>query len=456
MSVRALRSTVPVHLILGCLVAAAAGLAASAARAQTGIALATTRAVGGVSIEADGVLENTTIEAVGELRRLRAESMQPVPDELSESSAMRKVSLRRMEAAIDRIQREGGELSDEIKYLAGLTQVRYVFVYPEENDIVLAGPGEAWTLDARGNIVGVESGRPVMLLDDLLVALRTARGAARTTISCSIDPQPEGVARAQQFLGALRGISDPAAVSIQVEQLLGPQVISVHGVPPTSHFARVMVAADYRMKRIAMQLEPSPLRELPSFMQMIRGGGRASMMPRWWLTPDYEGVLRDEEGLAWELVGSGVKAMTEDGFLAATGRIEQSGRSDPLAQRWADLMTAHYDALSLADPVFGQLRNCMDLAIVAALIVKEDLAGRAAAQFPTLMDQDRLGTEEYAAPRQVPAQANVLRRGNGWLVNASGGIDIPSWEVADRTEQSPALTPLRHQARGQGERWWWD
>ena len=62
-----------------------------------------------------------------------------------------------------------------IKYLAGLQRIHYVFVYPEQKDIVLVGPGEGWKVDAKGNVVGITTGRPVMLLDDLLVALRTAK-----------------------------------------------------------------------------------------------------------------------------------------------------------------------------------------------------------------------------------------------------------------------------------------
>ena len=34
---------------------------------------------------------------------------------------------------------------------------------------------------------------------------------------------------------------------------MGYQNISVSGVPETSHFARTMVAADFRMKRLAMK-----------------------------------------------------------------------------------------------------------------------------------------------------------------------------------------------------------
>jgi hypothetical protein len=40
-------------------------------------------------------------------------------------------------------------------------------------------------------------------------------------------------------------------------------------------------------------------------------------------------------------------------------------------------MTAKYEELSQKEAVFGQLRNCMDLAVIAALIVKERLPEKA-------------------------------------------------------------------------------
>ena len=60
-----------------------------------------------------------------------------------------------------------------------------------------------------------------------------------------------------------------------MEQALGPQTITVTGVPATSHFARVMVAADYRMKRLSMNMEPAPIAGLPSYLEMMSGGSRA-------------------------------------------------------------------------------------------------------------------------------------------------------------------------------------
>jgi NADH-quinone oxidoreductase subunit D len=94
-----------------------------------------------------------------------------------------------------------------------------------------------------------------------------------------------------------------------MEQALGPQKISVTGVPETSHFARALVAADFRMKRLGMGFERAPVDGLPSFLDMFSGrtAGLQNMMPRWWLAPNYEPIRRDAEGLAWELRGSGVK-----------------------------------------------------------------------------------------------------------------------------------------------------
>ncbi len=211
------------------------------------------QAVGGVSVDADNILRNAQQDAFGALSRFRADLMQPVPKALNSAVPMRKVSLRRLEATLADCANNHKPIPDAAKYLAGLQRIHYVLVYPEQKDIVLVGPGEGWKVDAKGNVVGVVTGRPVMLLDDLLVALQTAQAAARGGINCSIDPTPEGMARLQQ-MPVTRG-GDAEEIAEARAKALGMQRISVHGVPDTSHFARVLVAADYRMKRLAMNFE---------------------------------------------------------------------------------------------------------------------------------------------------------------------------------------------------------
>jgi hypothetical protein len=417
-------------------------------------------AVGGISVDAEGVLNNATVDATGKLREMAAKSLQAIPGELGETTELRKVSLRRLEKAIDELIQNDKPLPDEIRYLAGLQQIRYVFVYPEQQDIVLVGPAEPWKVGPNGTIVGTGTGRPVMLLDDLVVALRTARGAAKQTITCSIDPRQEGLVELRNYVRKIRTIRNPQQTIARIEQALGPQTISVNGVPDTSHFARVMVAADYRMKRLAMHFERPPVQELPSFLDMMKATGRGmkNLLPRWWLAPEYESVLRDPDGLAWELRGPAVKTMTEQDFLTAAGDREHTGRPSPVAQKWADNMTRKYDELAVADPIFGQLRNCMELAVVAALIVREDLPGKAGYSLPTLLDPTDVQVEKFPAPKQVSTQASVVKKGRNWLFSASGGVEINSWAIAGRAKESDTVAPVRTKsaAKDDNTNWWWN
>ncbi|HVX63871.1 MAG TPA: hypothetical protein VHC19_24830, partial [Pirellulales bacterium] len=176
-----------------------------------------------------------------------------------------------------------------------------------------------------------------------------------------------------------------------------------------------------------------------------------------WLTTDYEPLLTDGEGLAWQLRGPGVKAMTEDDFVDAQGNRRQTGKANPQAQRWADAMTAKYDELSIKEPIFGELRNCMDLAVVSALIVKERLAAKAGLNLGVLMDVDRLPTDEYLTPKRIPTQANFIETRSNYIISASGGVAIDSWGALVRQEASDALTPVRREvAKAREQSWWWN
>ena len=211
--------------------------------------------VGGVIVDASGAITRMEVDALARVRREREEALRQVSGDVKQTSAMRKVSLRQLEGALDSHLKSGTPIPDEMKLLAGLQNIQYVFVYPELQDIVLAGYGEGWKVTPRGDLVGASTGKPLLLLDDLLVALRYARQAAQGGISCSIDPTPEGIERLRRHVSGLATIGDPQQTGRGIEQALGPQTITVSGIPATTHFAHVLVAADYRMKRLGMNLD---------------------------------------------------------------------------------------------------------------------------------------------------------------------------------------------------------
>jgi hypothetical protein len=414
------------------------------------------QAVGGISINAQGLLENAQPDAVGKLAKAWAEVMQPIPRGMKEPVELRKISLKQLDAALQECLAQKKPIPDDLFCLGGLQQIRYIFVYPEQHDIVLVGLGEGWKVDPRGNIVGVTTGRPVMLLDDLMVALRSARQAAQGGVLCSIEPTTEGRATYQKnnhLLSGMRG--NLQAMKTSVENWLGMQQVKISGVPPTSHFARVLVAADYRMKQIGLDFQPAPKGiKLPSYLQMAPPSNVSA--PRFWLEPKYEPILRDASGLAWELRGASVKAMTEEDFFNSSGHSVRQARAVPAAQKWAEMMTQQYPALSVAEPIFGQLRNCMELAVVSALLVKEQLPQKAQQSLPVLMSSNELKPIESYAPKHIATQVNFVKK-NRNLGVASGGVAINSWGIADKTERSAKLDPVRAKAAPKNEStWWWN
>ena len=370
------------------------------------------------------------------------------------------ISLRRLQEAIAERQRAHQPLSDDIRFLAGLQRVQYVFVDPAHHDIVLAGPADRWTIDALGDVVGGTNHQPVMQLDDLLVALRTTGTARHGGVSCSINPTPEGIKRFQEFIRQQKTIGDPRQTLRSIAEHLGPQNITLRGVPESSRFAWVLVAADFRMKRLAMNFEPAPVKGLPSYLEMIPAGPKVqNLMPRWWLATSFQPLAKDSEGLAWKILGPGVKCLTEEDYITSTGEAKGTGKSNAIAQKWADLMTAKYDELSEHDTVFRQLRNCMELSVAAALVLRERLAERADCRLDLLMDPNQLPIFAYPIPRQVATSASFVKKGQNYLISASGGVQFQPWTIVEHqvTDEAPAAVRGKALRTGaESKIWWWN
>ncbi|MCI0492055.1 MAG: DUF1598 domain-containing protein, partial [Planctomycetes bacterium] len=289
----------------------------------------------GVVVDADGVLRRVTAEdPTGELSRQRIqESLVRLEGDVAKRSKLRKVSLTRLERIINQRLAEGRPIDDVMQHLAGLTRLQYLFCYPETGDVVIAGPAEVWAEAPSGRMLGIESGRPVLELQDLIVALRAFPPGANHEppfIYCSIDPTPEGLSRMQQFLHEFGRQATPNDTQFIVEQLrdkLGMQVITVGGVSAKTHFAQVLVEADYRMKLIGIGLEESPVR-LTSYVDRANPAqiGRNALQ-RWFFVPDYECVRVSDDAMAMELVGEGVRLVGEDEVVSQDGsrRVAASG-----------------------------------------------------------------------------------------------------------------------------------
>jgi hypothetical protein len=179
-----------------------------------------------------------------------------------------------------------------------------------------------------------------------------------------------------------------------------------------------------------------------------------NMMPRWWLAPNYEPLAKTEDALAWELRGQGVKCLTEEDFVGASGQKQRTGQASGAAVKWAKTMTDKFDELAEHDSSFGQLRNIMDLAVIGALVEKEQLAEIAGLDMPRLMGAEAL--DNYPTPKQTSSKASVLRKGRGWVISASGGVEMLPWSVADNTETVATVGDVRSEMASDGEEFWWE
>lgn len=134
------------------------------------------QAVGGISIDAHGIVCTLEPEASQELAARRREILAKAGLPPGKAAALRKVSLARLCKAVDAFASAGTPLPADVVFLGGLERVTHVFVDPDGHDIVLAGPADTARIDPAGNVVAGTSGRPLLLLEDLVIALRAIDG----------------------------------------------------------------------------------------------------------------------------------------------------------------------------------------------------------------------------------------------------------------------------------------
>ncbi len=433
-------------------------------------ALAQVSGADGVIVDAEGVLRLQHFEDPhGALTKKRiAEARARLNPEVAAASQLRKVSLNRLEAAVRSELAAGRAPTDEMQLLAGLTRVRYAFYYPETKDIVLAGPAEGWAADASGRACGIDSGRPTLQLQDLIVALRAFAPGDRqaSVILVSIDPTAEGLARMQQFLRSVGSHATPEDTQAIVDGLrtnLGMQNIRVGGVAPNTHFAKVLLECDYRMKLIGIGLEKPPVKMVSYVDRATPASGGRNALQRWYFVPDYNCARVAADSLGLELVGDVVKLVGEDQIVGKDGGRSVTGKSNKASDLFTTTFTRKYAELAARVPVFAEMRNCIDLAICAAFIHQQDFYGKADWRAPTFNDEGALAVETHSTPLQVETVCTAIWKGNNLMTPVGGGVTIhPRQALLTKntlSDEDGKVSEVRESVSLQelpADRWWWD
>jgi hypothetical protein len=425
----------------------------------------------GVSVDAAGLLRKLPTNTDRSLIAIHRAGMDAATTgDPHKSAVLRKVSLTRLEREVQLLHAQGRHPSEAMQTLAGLKRIKYILVYPDTGDIVLAGPAGDWRRDADGRLVDVEKGAPVANLDDLVVTLRNAY-LEHSRFGCSIDPRKGNLAAAKavnekwskqplktgqrdRWLNEFRGA-------------MGRQDISMYGIDRRTHAGLVLVEADYRMKLVGIGLEEGTL-GVTSYLATVEldkdGNPPPMNVLRWWFTLNYDALAATDSRDAFELRGPGVKVLSENELLNERGERVHTGSSDELTKRFAESFTKHFDKLATKYPIYAELRNVFDLALVSAVLQSHDLPGQVGWHMTHFGPGGEYEPALGPAPTEVESVLNHRIIGGKHVVAAvSGGVRVDAHELAgreavktdtygvlsgDRRASTPNQLPRRA--------WWWD
>ncbi|HVX85324.1 MAG TPA: DUF1598 domain-containing protein [Phycisphaerae bacterium] len=415
-----------IHWLAAIVVTAAAAVIPAAAQTQT----SSGNAVGGVAITTEGLLH------------IPRTSVAHLPLTPQKNATLVYISLPHLLADAKALVDAGRPLPPEIRFLHGLTQIQYLFAFPQEHDLVIAGPAETVRADNPLEPVGAASGRPVLQFDDLAVVFRALYsgggngGRGRDFFGCSIDPAPGEIAAADALVA--RYGADRQRLLEEMHKAIGPEQVKIFGVPEDSRVALTMVAADYRLKRLSMGLEIAP---------GIGSALGSSGAGRFWFRPSYDPLLVSRDGLSYAFRGKRLEV--------SVGEIDaQTGPVPPSVTRFSKQFTDKMDLVAGRVDAVADLQNITDLFLLAAIVRQDGLATRTGTDLSWLLAADKFHVASVPVPRTAEtlitvsgdelARGGVAIAGRGMGRMARGNGDAILASVRRRPTDSWCITaPLK-------------
>lgn len=343
----------------------------------------------------------------------------------------RAVSLRVLNDVAKGIS--AGEYSDDVSRLCGVTKLHGFVVdlgeASKEGDIILLGE--------------VDPDLPSLYLDDFVVALRNAwRKYARlegntyyySVPGCSIDPDSKTLIELQQIARTIFGSSSEGKSEevIQKWKRVGakPQKVRVMGVPSDSHFAKVMVDADYYAKRLVDGSESLNIKGFVSLVDMNLNKAKEDIinhrpisiptqcLNRFWFFPGENDYVEDQGVVL--INRCEVTLLTEQEFITHSGDIAGSGMADPFAQKFAENFTERYEQIAYEKPIYAELESLFRFVSLAQAMKFRDAISQTGIDLDFLMTQYAIS--ETQVPQTLPGIANVKEFSH--KANIPGGMSI--------------------------------
>ncbi|MEP2030357.1 MAG: DUF1598 domain-containing protein [Paracoccaceae bacterium] len=328
------------------------------------------------------------------------------PDPAPRSDIDRAVSLRALETELATCPDVACMTQGRAVY--GLSQVDGFVIDADAGDVILVGHRVA--------------GAPPLHLDDLVIMLRHAlhRYSERdgntiltTAPGVSIDPRPETLARLEELGNAAGGVE--AITGRWPEFCAAPQDVRIIGIPD-SRAARIMLDADYLMKRFVNGQATIELPQYVSLSEMsLQVAKRAALsgeseptiggLTRFWFAAGRHSVSGDD-GIRM-LEQSRVVLLDEAELLTQQGEIVAAAEDNPLARQFTCSFSRNYPAIAALPEygIYAELAQVFRWTAIARLIVEERAFEHAGFRPDWLLDRYTL--EAPALPQTLPGISEI-------------------------------------------------
>lgn len=324
----------------------------------------------------------------------------------------RAVSLRVLQQRASECVAQGN-CPVEITNLCGLKRLHGFVIDTVGHDVILLGQ--------------VKLKAPSLRLDDMVVALRNIWGRYDSIVGnvqyhsppgCSIDPEEDILRQLNEVVSRLDSSDEEMDEAIMRWHRIcrQEQRVSVLGIPHNTRFAKVMVDADYFMKRLVDGSETAGLKDLRSLMDMYFDMAKEelvkhqrvpalSSLNRFWFTPG-ENTYRTS-GDAIIISRCDVILMTEEEYLDEDGGRIGSGGAERTAQQFAQNLSERYSDLAMNKPLYAELEGLFRFVALARVMNELGALSRTDLDLSYLLDHYPIGTVEVE--RTVPGVSNAKR-----------------------------------------------
>jgi hypothetical protein len=334
----------------------------------------------------------------------------------------RRIWLRLLTELVEADVRAGKKITEEQRFLGGLTSIKFVYLDERNKDVILEGPAEdKWVSRDDAIVIGERTGRPLLQLDDFAIAWRNTiekKGAPEV----SLDPRRESTQRIQE---AIRSTKQPstererADYTQKLRDVWGPQDAVTRGVPTNSRFNKIMVDADWEMKRISLGLSDTGIDGFPNYADIefdawrrrVLAEGIQARRPeggsRFWFYPAYSEFEHSEKLDAVEIPGNAVQLLTESHFRnLAGGGLQVKDKPSETAKEFVGGFTRLYPELAKRNPLFADLHNLFDWVAVSRLLQSIDAPRRIGWDLGFLARG--FPVNKIDVPPTMPGQVSVL------------------------------------------------